>query len=88
MKAQNIREILEDIATTLLEFQQEEREDILFEELDRACIYAYPVWGILNEERPSHFFNDETGEHCETPYQLAYSILYTKFMDEYATLIY
>lgn len=88
MKAQNIRELLEDIANLLLEHEQEHREDILYEELDRACIYTHNVWEILNEERPINFYNEVTGDYCETPYQLAYSILYEKFMDEYATLIY
>jgi len=88
MKAQNIRELLEDIANLLLEHEQDQREDILFEELDRACIYTHNVWEILNEERPINFFNDATGEHCETPYQLAWVVLYEKFMEDYSTLIY
>lgn len=88
MKPQNIREILEDIATLLLEHEQEQRENILFEELDRACIYTHNVWEILNEERPINFFNEVTGEYCETPYQLAWVVLYEKFMNEYSTLIY
>ena len=88
MKPQNIREILEDIANLLLEYEQEQREQILFEELDRACIYTANCWDIINEERPVDFYNDETGEHHETPEQLAWAILYGKFMDEYSTLIY
>lgn len=87
-KPQNIRELLEDIAELLLEHEQEQREDILFEELDRACIYTHNVWDILNEERPINFYNEETGEPCNNPYQLAWAILYAKFMDEYSTLIY
>lgn len=86
--AQNIREILEDIATLLLEYEQEHREDIFFEELERACIYTYACWDIINEERPSSFFIDYLGEHATSPQQLAWYILHDKFMDEYSTLIY
>lgn len=86
--AQNIREILEDIANLLLEHEQEQREDILFEELDRACIYTTNCWDIIREERPSDFVMEYLGEYAKTPAQLAYSILYAKFMDEYSTLIY
>ena len=88
MKAQNIREILEDIATLLLEHEQEQREDILFEELDRACIYTYACWDIIGEECPSDFFIDDLGEYAQNPAQLAYSILYARFMNDYSTLIY
>lgn len=86
--AQNIRELLEDIAETLLEYQQEQREEILFEELDRACIYRSDCWDIINEERPFDFMMEQIGEHAKTPEQLAWAILYAKFMDEYSTLIY
>jgi len=88
MKPQNTRELLEDIANDLLNYEQAEREQILFESLDNACIYRSDCWDIINEERPVDFYNDEIGEHAQTPEQLAYWILYTKFMDEYSTLIY
>lgn len=88
MKAQNIREILEDIANLLLEHEQEQREDILFEELYRLSIYRYNCWDIINEARPVNFYNEEIGEYSKTPEQLAWAILYAKFMEEYSTLIY
>lgn len=88
MQPQNIKELLEDIAGLLLEHEQEQRENILFEELERACIYRSNCWDIINEERPFDFYNETTGEHAQTPEQLAWAILYEKFMDEYSTLIY
>ena len=88
MKAQNTREILEDIANLLLEHEQEQREDILFQEIDRACIYTYACWDIIGEECPSDFYIDDLGEYAQNPAQLAYSILYAKFMEEYSTIIY
>ena len=88
MKPQNTREILEDIATLLLEHEQEQREDILFEELDRACIYTYACWDIIGEECPADFFIDDLGEYAQNPAQLAYSILYARFMNDYSNLIY
>jgi hypothetical protein len=88
MKTPNINLELQDIANLLLEHEQEQREQILFEELDRACIYRSNCWDIINEERPIDFYNDTTGENATTPEQLAWAILYEKFMDEYSTLIY
>jgi hypothetical protein len=86
--AQNIRELLEDIANLLLEHEQEQRETILFEQIENLCIYRSNCWDIINEERPVDFYNEDIGEHAQTPEQLAWSILYAKFMDEYSTLIY
>jgi hypothetical protein len=88
MQPQNIKELVGDIAILLLEHEQEQREQILFEELDRACIYRSNCWDIINEERPFDFYNETTGENATTPEQLAWAILYEKFMDEYSTLIY
>jgi hypothetical protein len=88
MKPQNTRELLEDIANLLLEHEQEQREDLLFEELDRACIYRSNCWDIINEVRPVDFYNDTTGEHATSPEQLAWSILYERFLNDYSTLIY
>lgn len=84
---QNIREILEDIAQTLLEFEQQDRGDILIEELNRLTIYTYNCWEIINEVRPSSFYCPLLGEANTTPEQLAWSILYDKFLNEYSTLI-
>ena len=86
--ATNIREMLEDIATLLLEHEQDQRETILFEELDRLCIYTYCCYAIIFEAQPPTFYNDETGEHAQTPEQLAYWILYDEFMMLYSKLIY
>ena len=87
MKPQNIRELLEDIANLLLEFEQENREDILFEELNRATIYTSNCWDIINEARPFSFFNYTIGKHVTSPEQLAWAILYERFLNDYSTLI-
>lgn len=86
--ATNIREMLEDIATLLLEHEQEQREEILFQELDRLCIYNYSCYAIIFEAQPSTFYNDDLGEYAQTPNQLAYWILYDEFMNLYSNLIY
>ena len=86
--AQNIREMLEDIATLLLEHEQEQREEILFQELDRLCIYTYSCYAIIFEAQPPTFYNDDLGEYAQTPAQLAYWILYDEFMALYSNLIY
>ena len=88
MNTPNINSVLQDVANLLLEHEQEQRETILFEELDRLIIYRSNCWDIINEERPIDFYNDTTGENATTPEQLAWAILYEKFMDEYSTLIY
>jgi hypothetical protein len=88
MKPQNIRELLEDIANLLLEHEQEQRETILFEELYRLGLYRYNCWDIINEARPVNFYNEEIGDYAQTPEQLAWAILYNRFMANYSTLIY
>jgi hypothetical protein len=87
MKPQNIRELLEDIANLLLEHEQEQREDILHQELDRATIYRSNCWDIINEVRPVDFYNNQTGDVNTTPEALAWLILYNQFLNEYSTLI-
>jgi hypothetical protein len=88
MKPQNTRELLEDIANLLLEHEQEQRETILFEELERLCIYRSNCWDIINEERPTDFFIEEIGKYAYKPEMLAWNILYNRFMTDYSTLIY
>lgn len=87
-KPQNIRELLEDIANLLLEHEQEQRETILFEELERATIYRASCYDIINEGRPTDFFIDEIGNFSYKPEMLAWNILYNRFMANYSTLIY
>lgn len=87
MKPQNTRELLEDIANLLLEHEQEQREEILFEELNRATIYRASCWDIINEARPVSFYCPLLGEANTTPEALAWSILYNQFLNDYSTLI-
>ena len=87
MQPQNIREILEDIANLLLEHDKEQREDILYEELNRVTIYRALCWDIINEVRPTDFYCPLLREANTTPQALAWSILYDRFINEYSTLI-
>lgn len=82
-----ISNTLQDIATLLLEHSVELREELLFEELERATIYTHNCWEILNEERPSDFLIEELGEYPKTPAQLAWWILYERFSIEYGILL-
>jgi len=87
MKPQNIRELLEDIANLLLHHEQENREDILYEELNRVLMYKANCWDIINEARPLNFYCPLLGEFNKTPEQLAWTILYNQFLNDYSTLI-
>ena len=82
-----INNTLQDIATLLLEHSVEHREELLFEELDRATMYYHACWAILDEERPTSFFIDGIGQHATGPDNLAWSILYDRFMLEYGILL-
>jgi hypothetical protein len=82
-----INNTLQDIATLLLEHPVNQREDLLFEELERAVIYTSNCWDIINEYRPSDFYDDEIGEFFATPEQLAWKILHDRFMTDYGILL-
>lgn len=82
-----ISNTLQDIATLLLEHPVDQREDLLFEELDRATMYYHACWAILDEERPTSFLIEGIGEHATGPDQLAWSILYDRFITDYGILL-
>jgi hypothetical protein len=82
-----ITNTLQDIATLLLEHPVNTREHLLFEELERAVIYTSNCWDIINDDRPSDFYDEEMGEFLNTPEQLAWKILYDRFMNDYGILL-
>lgn len=58
-------------------------EEVLFQEIDSALTYYFTQWDILNEARPSTFELDLLGELSRSPLELAWDILYTKYMEFY-----
>jgi hypothetical protein len=82
-----IYDTLNEIAELLLKHSIDVREDLLFEELNRATIYSANCWDIINEVRPRNFFCPLLGEANTTPEQLAWSILYERFIDDYGILL-
>lgn len=84
---EKINSIIEEIAETLKEYPIENREQILFEEIEREIIYYSNVWDILNEARPTTFEVELVG-YVKTPEQLAWSVLYEQFLNRFETLIF
>lgn len=81
---------LEEIKETLLQYNKEEREQILHEEIDRETIYYNDCFNIVNDARPVSFYNEITGEYCKDINELAWYILYAAFTESerYSNLIY
>jgi len=81
-----IGKILLDINDTLIgEIDQsfDHLEEVLFQEIDSALTYYSTQWDILNEARPSTFELEQLGELARSPQELAWDILYTKYMEFY-----
>lgn len=58
-------------------------EEVLIQEIDNALIYYYTQWDILNEARPSTFELEQLGELARSPQELAFDILYSRYMEFY-----
>ena len=58
-------------------------EEVLIQEIDNALIYYFTQWDILNEARPSTFELEQLGELARSPQELAFDILYSKYMEFY-----
>lgn len=84
---ETINRLTEEIATTLNSYSIEDREQILYEELDRAVIYYSTQNQIIYEHGPTSYFIGELGEYAKTPEELAWWILYTRFYDRFTDLM-
>lgn len=58
-------------------------EEVLIQEIDNALTYYFTQWDILNEARPSTFELEQLGELARSPLELAWDILYSKYMEFY-----
>lgn len=82
-----IQDRIEEIAKELNNYLKEDREQILYEELDRAVIYYSTQNQIIFEHAPTSYFIGELGEYAQTPEELAWWILYTRFYDRFDYLM-
>ena len=81
-----IGKILLDINDTLrseIDQSYDHLEEVLFQEIDSALTYYFTQWDILNEARPSTFELEQLGELARSPLELAWDILYSKYMEFY-----
>lgn len=78
---------LQDIASLLLEHSIDQREQLLFEELDRVTIYRSNCWEILAEIQPTDFACNMSGGWHKTPEHLVWSLLHDRFITDYGILL-
>lgn len=78
---------LEDIAHELQRHPQDQREEVLIQEIDTALIYTSDIWEYLNEIQPNSFELPSLGELARSPQELAFDLLYSNFYDRFGELL-